>query len=91
MAIFVYGVIFSWRRRPYVGYVLLLPLLSLFTKEVSAQQNNQLEDIIANQVLDESEASNELAEYSEALLDILKKPIDLNKASEQDLSQLIFL
>ena len=91
MAIFVYGVIFSWRRRPYVGYVLLLPLLSLYTKEVSAQQNNQLEDIIANQVLDESEASNELAEYSEALLDILKKPIDLNKASEQDLNQLIFL
>ncbi|MFD1165816.1 hypothetical protein ACFQ2C_09400 [Sphingobacterium daejeonense] len=67
MAIFVYWVIFSWRRRPYVGYALLLPLLSLFTKEVSAQQNNQLEDIIANQVLDESEASNELAEYSEAL------------------------
>jgi hypothetical protein len=61
MAIFVYEVIFLWIRRPYVGCAFLLPLFLLFTKEVSAQQNNKLDYIFANQVLFYSEASNDVA------------------------------
>jgi len=71
--------------------VLLFHLVGCISTNVIAQSESQVEDILANQVLDESESSNEIADYSEILSNVLKRPLDLNKVSEKELSQIFFL
>lgn len=46
---------------------------------------------MVNNIQDESEVPTELSDYAETLSYYLKRPIDLNKATAEDLHQLFFL
>lgn len=73
-------------------YGLVLLIFLLFISFLSyAQSETEVEDIIANQILDEANYSDEISDFSEQLSDLLRNPIDLNKATEQEFKQLIFL
>lgn len=65
--------------------------LCLFSCSVLAQSESETEEIIVNQILDESEVDAGLSDYAEALSQSLKRPLDLNKVTVADLNQLIFL
>ena len=65
--------------------------LCLFSSCVFAQNETEAEEIIINQIQDESEVAADISDYSESLFQFLKRPIDLNKAKAEDLNQLILL
>ncbi|WP_313191136.1 helix-hairpin-helix domain-containing protein [Sphingobacterium sp.] len=65
--------------------------LCLFSCSVLAQNESETEEIIVNQLIDESEVDAGLSDYAEALSQYLKRPLDLNKVTAADLNQLIFL
>lgn len=72
-------------------YSYFLFLVFSFLQIYGQEEERLLEDLLANQVFDESESSEEIADYSEQLNQLLRRPLDLNKVSEEDLKQIFFL
>ena len=66
-------------------------VLCLIPLSVYSQIETEAEEIMVNNIQDESEVPTELSDYAETLSYYLKRPIDLNKATAEDLHQLFFL
>ena len=62
-----------------------------FSTTLYAQSQHDIDDILASQILDETESSHNISEYAEVLAQLKRRPLDLNMATEQDFKQLIFL
>src|SRR5690606_12184358 len=66
-------------------------VLYLIPLSVYSQNETEAEEIMVNNIQDESEVPTELSDYAETLSYYLKRRIDLNRATAEDLHQLFFL
>ncbi|MGB7527469.1 ComEA family DNA-binding protein [Sphingobacterium cellulitidis] len=74
-----------------ITLLLTLIITFHFSTTLYAQSQHDIDDILASQILDETESSHNISEYAEILTQLKRRPLDLNKATEQDFRQLIFL
>jgi len=73
-------------------FVFLLPAQFLFAQaegEGGAMEESIMEQIVEN--MEESEEAFDISEFTERLRHYLRRPIDLNRADERELSALLFL
>lgn len=68
-----------------------LVLLSISSQTLAQQEEMEIEELLMEQLNEESDENDDLSELTEKLAYYMRHPLDLNKADRNDLNHLIFL